>query len=293
MHLIIGASGRLGRYIAENLLQRGEQVKAVSRDPEKLASLKSKGAKIVQGDLRDPSWMDGTLRNVQYLFIAAHGLVPPSRRNTIDTVDDTGNRYLIDAAKRAGVQHIIFTSVHQAHPNAPMKFARIKYKIEEYLKASGVDYTIVRPSAFIETHAIFRLAEPIQRTGKVTLIGDVTTPVMWISAADVADYMVDNIENPEMKNSTKVISGPDILSQVQVIEIIEQLLGKKAKLSRIPNGFLHAVRILSRPLHPGISNLLEAALMTTKKNGQQSMQLDWTAPASVADVVYKWIVDTN
>jgi uncharacterized protein YbjT (DUF2867 family) len=294
VNLVIGASGKLGNRIAKRLLEDGKPVTAVSRTPEKLSLLRSEGATVVRGDLRDPSWMEQALHNVQYLFIAAHGLVPPSRSNTIDTVDDVGNRRLIDAAKRAGVERIIFTSVHFAQPDAPMKFGRIKHRVEEYLKASGVKYTIVRPSAFIETHAIDRIAVPIQKNGKVTLLGNPRIPMMWISVDDAAHYMVDRAVDPGAKDSVNVISGPDILSQMQVVEIIEQLLGKKAKRNQIPSWLLRAVRVVSRPLHPGVSNLLEAALAETDAShheGKKQIHLDWVGPTRVEDVAKRWMND--
>jgi uncharacterized protein YbjT (DUF2867 family) len=294
MNLVIGASGKLGNRIAKRLLEDGQPVTAVSRTPEKLSSLRSEGATVIRGDLRDPSWMEQALHNVRYLFIAAHGLVPPSRSNTIDTVDDVGNRRLIDAAKRAGVERIIFTSVHFAQPDAPMKFGRIKYRVEEHLKASGVNYTVVRPSAFIETHAIDRIAVPIKQKGKVVLLGNPQIPMLWISVEDAANYMVDSAIDSGAKNSVKVISGPDTMSQMQVIELIERLLGKKAKRSRIPTWFLQTVRIISKPLHPGVSNLLEAALAETgsaRHDEKTSAHLDWVGPTRVEDVAKRWMND--
>ncbi len=130
MNLIIGASGKLGGRIARRLLDNGQEVGAVSRNPEKLATLQSKDAKTIRGDLRDPSWMDDVLKGVRNLFIASHGLIPPSRTNNMDTVDDTGNRNLIDAAKRTGVERVFFSSAYFAKPDAPARFGRIKYKIE-------------------------------------------------------------------------------------------------------------------------------------------------------------------
>ncbi len=60
------------------------------------------------------------------------------------------NRQLIDAAKVAGAKYFIFVSVQGASPDSPLEFFRIKYRTEEYLRASGLNFTILRPSAFMD-----------------------------------------------------------------------------------------------------------------------------------------------
>lgn len=292
MNLVIGASGRLGSAIAERLLQNGMQVKAVSRQPGKLEALKSMGAEVIRGDLRDPSWMDGAMQNVRYLFLTAHGLVPPSRSNSIDRVDDAGHRSIIDAAKRSSVERIFFISAYIARPDSPIKFGRIKHKIEEYIKVSDLEYTIVRPGAFIETHVIFLMAEPLRQFGKVKIFGKGKTPVTWISVGDVADFLVRCIEDTGARNTIKLIGGPDIRSRIQVLEIIERLLGKKAKRSHLPTGILRVMKVLSKPLNPSLSYLLEATLAEEYPSRPEDWKpgnLDWIAPTSVEGVVKRWI----
>lgn len=296
MNLIIGASGILGSRIADKLLQDGKPVRAVSRHPDKLTSLESKGAQIVRGDLCDPSWMESALQGIQSVFLAAHGLVPPSRTNNMDTVDDAGIRHLIDAAKRAGTGRVIFTSSYFAKPDSPARFGRIKYKIEEYIKISGLEYTIVRPGAFIETHALILIAEPLRAAKPVRFLGKSDVPMTWISADDVADYMVKTSEDPEFRNTIKVIGGPDVLSRVDVLEMTERLLGKKAKRSHAPAAMLRVMKSLTGPFHPGLSYLLDMALAEENPANREERipaSLDWTAPTCVEEVLNRWMADDN
>jgi uncharacterized protein YbjT (DUF2867 family) len=292
MNLVIGASGTLGSRIAQRLLDKEMHVKAVSRRPEKLSMLASKGAEVIRGDLRDTSWMDGALQNVKCLFLAAHGLVPPSRSNSIDKVDDAGNRNIIDAAQRAGVGRIFFTSAYLAKPHTLIKFGRIKHKIEEYVKTSGLNYTIVRAGAFIEIHALLLIGEPLRQSGKVKFFGKGQTPTRWISAADVADYMVERVDDPDAYNTVKKIGGPDILSRVQVLDMIEHLMGKKAQRSHVPVGVLRTMKVLSKAFNPGLGYLIEATLAEDSPSDPDDWvpsDLDWIAPTTVEQAVLRWL----
>lgn len=210
--------------------------------------------------------MDGALKDVQCLFLATHGLVPPSRKNNILTVDDAGNRRIIDAAKRAGVGHVIFTSALLARPYATATFGKIKYKIEEYIKNSESGYTIVRPPAYIETHGLILIGEPLRKSGKVQSLGTGSRPINWISTDDVADYMVESIDAPDRVHTAKSIAGPDVLSRIQMLEIFERMLSKKAKRSHLPLGVLKMMRVLYKPINPALSYLFEVGLHPKRPN---------------------------
>lgn len=292
MYLVVGASGVLGSRIVERLLKNNVPVRAVTRNPEKLEKLKSRGVDVIHGDLLDASWMDGAFKDVQYLFLATHGLVPPSRKNNIVTVDDAGNRRIIDAAKRAGVGQIIFTSALLAKPDSPVTFGRIKYKIEEYIKNNGLKYTIVRPPAFIETHGLILIGEPLRKSGKVQFLGTGSRPINWISAEDVADYMVESADDPDRTHTVKSIAGPEVLSRIQMLEIFERTLNKKAKRSHLPLSVLKMMRVLFRPINPALSYLFEVAIEEENPGipqSQPSTAFDWIAPKKAEDVIKQWV----
>lgn len=292
MHLIIGASGTAGSRVSRRLLERGERVRAVSRTPSKLAEFERLGAEVVRGDLREGEWMNAALQGVRYLVLTSQGFFPPSRSNNPERADEEGNRRIIDAAKRAGIEHVVFVSVSMAGPDSPVLFGRLKYRVEQYLQASGLPHTIVRPTTFIETHALRLLGEPLRNRGKVSLLGGGTTPTNWISAEDLADYIVRARDEPALRNATVTVGGPDVLDRVEVLEILERALGKKAKRSNVPVAALRAVRFLAGPFHPGIRYLLDFAITdATMRDSPEwsSPRLDWTAPTTVKDAVEGWI----
>jgi putative NADH-flavin reductase len=149
MILIVGASGFLGRKVASLLLSQGQQVRLLVRTPAKVDDLRQRGAEIMQGDLVDPLSLRRACQGTDEVLAAAHSLLGKGRYKS-EAVDDAGHRDLIDAAKKAGVAHFVHTSLLGAAPGHPIDFFRTKYRVKEYLKASSLSYTILRPSAFME-----------------------------------------------------------------------------------------------------------------------------------------------
>jgi uncharacterized protein YbjT (DUF2867 family) len=290
MNLILGASGTVGSRVGRSLLNRGEPVRVVSRSPSRLAELVRLGAEPVQGDLRTAGWMSAALEGVRSLVLSTHGLVPPTRDNHPGITDDKGNRAVMDAARRAGVEHVLFVSA-MSGANPSSLFGQVKYRAEEYLKDSGLTYTIIRPTVFIETHAVRLLAEPLRESGSVRFFGPGTTVLNWISAEDVAAYIVRALHTAQLRNCTASIGGPDDLCRLEVLATIEQTLGRTARRTHVPVTVLRAMRLLAGPFHPGIRYLLDMALAESTMPDDPSWvprALDWTGPTTVLQVVQRW-----
>src|SRR5260370_15548785 len=120
MILIVGASGRLGSVVVQRVLAQGKSIRVMTRAPRGLAYLKQQGAEIVSGDLRDRATLAGACQGVEQVLAAAHALDGKGDNNP-RTVDDMGNRHLIDAAKAAGVKHVIFISVQGVSSDYPLE----------------------------------------------------------------------------------------------------------------------------------------------------------------------------
>ena len=187
--LVVGASGALGSRVTRRLLAEGGRVRAASRDPARLAPLEKLGAEPVRLDLLEPDGLATALDGSLHVVIASHGLVPPSRRNTPAAVDGEGARRLIDAAAAAGVRRVVFVSAAAADREATV-FARVKRATERHLERAGVPWTVLRPSIFVENHALVLLGEPLRAGKPVPFFGAGSEPLNWISADDVAADVV-------------------------------------------------------------------------------------------------------
>ena len=147
--LVAGATGQTGRRIVEQLLARDIEVKALVRDATKAATELPDGVEIVVGDVLKPETIVSAIAECQTL-LSATGAAPSFDPTGPYKVDYEGTKNLVDAAKRAGVDQFVMVSSlcvsKLFHPlNLFWGVLYWKQQAEDYLKDSGVPYTIVRP----------------------------------------------------------------------------------------------------------------------------------------------------
>jgi uncharacterized protein YbjT (DUF2867 family) len=268
MELIVGATGRLGRAIVRRRLEQGHVVRALAREPRKAEDLRQLGAEVVQGDLRNPDSLARALRGVRQVVAAAHALIG-GNTNSMRRVDGAGHRALIDAARAASVEHFVYTSIMGARADHPHEFWRTKAQTEEYLRQSGLSYTILRPSAFMELHAQELIGAPFLLRGVAVLPGRGTTIRNFVSVEDVARLAVRALD-AEMMGETIDIGGGDNLTDRQVVELYASLTGREARVRNIPAPVLRVLAFLLSPFQPGIGQVIRLGLLL------DAQTLDWS-----------------
>ncbi|MCX4729259.1 SDR family oxidoreductase [Streptomyces sp. NPDC090052] len=143
--VITGASGHLGRLIVDQLLAAGtppEQIVATGRDTGKLADLARNGVTVRRADFADPGNLDDA-------FAGADTMLLVSTTTVGERFDNARNA--IDAARRAGVSRIVYTSILNAS-TAQMMLAGAHRRTEEYLRASGSPFVILRNGWYLENY---------------------------------------------------------------------------------------------------------------------------------------------
>lgn len=255
MILIVGSSGFLGRAVAKLLLGQGQQVRVMARTPAKVDDLKQLGAEVAQGDLIDPPSLKRACQGIERVLAAAHSLLGKGKYAS-EAVDDRGHRALIDAAKAAGVAHFVYTSMLGVRLDHPIDFCRTKNRVEEYLKASGLSYTILRPSAFMEWHAHIFNGRSILEKGKTNLIGKGTKLRNFIAVRDVAQFALQALTDPKLKNRTIDVGGPQNATNNQVAEMYGKIAGVTPKVSYLPPAVAKVMSIALKPFHPGLSRVM-------------------------------------
>ena len=259
MFLIVGGTGAMGGAAAQLLLQRGLKVRVMTRDPERAEALKELGAEVVQGDLRDKASLARACAGMDGVLAAAHSIMGRGSEASVH-VDLQGHKWLIDAAKAAGVRHFVYTSALGAAPTHPALFFRIKYEMEHYSQQSNLAHTILRPTAFMESHAHMLIGQPILETGKVTLFGRGENPRNFVAAQDVAQFAVLALTTPQMAGEIVEIGGPKNWTNMEVVRLYERLAGKRAKVSHVPLAMLRVMAGVIRPFHPGLSQVMSASI---------------------------------
>lgn len=235
MNLVVGATGLLGSEICRQLRERGEPVAALVRGtsaPEKLDALRALGAEIRIGDLRSPASLAEACAGADAVLSTANSLMSLAPGNGIEEVDRKGTLDLIEAARHAGVRKFVYVSL-SGNLRVDSPFLRAKRAVEQQLRATPIDSTILRPSCFMEVHLSPALGFDAGN-GRARVLGGGDAPISWISIRDVAWFAAASVHEPAASNATLDLGGPEALTLRQVIAIFEKLTGRTFEVDVVP-----------------------------------------------------------
>jgi uncharacterized protein YbjT (DUF2867 family) len=232
-------------------------VRVLTRDPTRAGHLASRAVEVVHGDVRDAASIAKALRGADTVVSAVHGFTGP-RGVSPASVDRAGNAHLIDAAARIGAAFVL-VSVIGASPSHPIGLFRAKHAAEEMLRASGLPWTIVRASAFMETWGTI-MGRPLQTSGRIPVFGRGDNPINFVSATDVAALISHAAARPSLRSQTLERGGPDNLTFNQVAAILQQAAGRRGTVRHIPRPALQAMATLTAAIKPALARQARAAL---------------------------------
>jgi NADH dehydrogenase len=256
MILVAGGSGRLGSLLVQRLVAGGATVRVFGRTRARAAHLDAALVEIVEGDVRVASDAQRAVAGANVVVSAVHGFAGPGGVSPA-SVDRDGNRHLVDAAARSGAT-VILMSVVGASAESPMELFRMKDAAEQYLRASGTQWTIVRSTAFLETW-IDLIADTADRAGRVVVFGRGQNPINFISVHDVAALVDRVIGDHEARGHTIEIGGPENLTLTRLATAV-QAAGPTAAPRHVPRAALKAMSVLLRPFWPERARQGAAAL---------------------------------
>lgn len=259
MILLVGATGRLGKAVAERLLQDGISFRATCRNVAKAQWLAERGVEVRALDLRSGKGLAEAMRGVSRVVSCIHGLLGKSR-NSIERIDVRGQAALIDAAANARVDRFVYISALGASPDHPSEFWRAKAQTEQYLKASGLNYVILRPSAFMDLYAHDLIGDAVMRGKTVFLLGRGTTPRNMIAVADVADAAIKALLRADLVGQTIEVGGWDNPTEREIAALYARQSGKPLKLRAVPPIALKTLAAVIAPFHAGVGHLLHLPL---------------------------------
>ena len=241
MILVAGSTGVLGSEIVRRLIARGEKVRAMVRvtsAPEKVERLENAGAEIVRADLKEPRTLVGACAGANAVISTVTTILTSQPGDSFEATDGEGNKSLIDAAKKAAVAKFIFVSFDGSKfPDNPLTNA--KKDVEQHLKKSGLDFTILHASLFFESWlGPMLFADPVAGTAKV--YGKGTDKIRYVAVADVAEFAVQSLSRPVARNATIPVGGPEEISQREAVRIFDESYGKKFNVIEVPEAALEA-----------------------------------------------------
>jgi uncharacterized protein YbjT (DUF2867 family) len=251
--LIAGGTGTLGTRIVR--LLKGHEVRLLARNPTRE---QEDLVEVVPGDVLDLRVVERAMDGVRIVVSAVQGF-SGSGVYSPRTVDYRGNSNLIRAARTAGVEHFVLVSVHGASPDHPMELFRMKYRAEQELRESGLAWTIIRPTAFMETWATI-LGKPLLETGRTRVFGRGNNPINFVSADDVARYVeLAVVEGP--RGDLVEVGGPENLTMNQFAGTFEVLAGKEGKKDHVPLPMMRLMAVLMRPVNPMLARQVQAGVI--------------------------------
>jgi uncharacterized protein YbjT (DUF2867 family) len=214
MILVTGGTGLVGGEILRLLSRAGIATSALSRNPKKAPNLT--GITWVYGDLAKPDTLPAAFAGCDTMFlISSIGL---------DTVALQHNA--IQAARNAKVEHIVKLSAFGASDHSKAPICLWHYQIEQEMKQSGIDWTILRPHHFMQN--LLTQLEYIIKDGVVySPSGDGRIP--YVDARDIAAVAAVTLTKSGHRGKTYVITGREALSYRQATEIISNTIGKKLR----------------------------------------------------------------
>lgn len=220
MILLTGATGSIGLEVAKLLSSREVPFRAMVRNPKKADALKLPGAELVQGDFTDAPSLASALASVKSAFL----LAPP-----VENLD-VPERAFIDAAKSAGVRHIVNLSAVGAKIGVPHRFGDWHGKTEAYLAKSGMGWTLVRPNFFMQN--LLGMAGMVKGGTIYAPTGNGKSP--FVDVRDIAAVVATCLTEPGHEGKTYEVSGPEDIGYEEMSATFSKVLGKSVAYVDVP-----------------------------------------------------------
>ncbi|TGP22647.1 MULTISPECIES: NmrA/HSCARG family protein [unclassified Mesorhizobium] len=227
--LVTGATGQQGGAVARALLSRGHSVKALTRRPDSDAArqLASGGATVVAGDLADAASVIDAARGVDTMFLMGNsyeaGLEEETRQGIVAA----------DAAKAAGIGHLIYSSVADADKQTGIPHFESKFLVERHIAGLGIPYTISAPVAFME-NAVAPWSAGALSQGIQAFALPAKRPLQLVAVADIGAFVAALAERRESVFGRRFDFAGDELSGEDQAKILSKAIGRPISYQEIP-----------------------------------------------------------
>ena len=259
MILVAGGTGRLGTRVVTLLRQRGQNVRVLTRDRSRAAHLAGTHIEIVEGDVRDLAALRHAVAGARTVISAIQGFAA-TKDGSPATIDRDGNCNLILAAREAGVEHFVLVSVKDASPDHPAELMRMKHAAEQELKASRLTWTIIRPTAYMETWCEV-LGRPLLDKGKTKVFGRGSNPINWVSAADVAEFVALATFDPATRGEVIEVGGPENLTMTTFVDVFRQQTGSRGNVGHVPTVAMRLMAVVMSLVNPEMARQIQMGVI--------------------------------
>ena len=221
MILLTGATGKTGSATAKALNEKGVTFRALIRNEEKRGDIESLGGEVVIGSIENKEAVDQSMVDVETALILL-----PNSENQLSL-----EKQLVDSAKQAGAKRVVKMSSIEATPDATSPIPKLHLESEEYIKQSGLSWTMIKPNFYMQN--LLASAGTIKDQGKIFLpMGEGKTGM--IDTTDVGKVLAKVLSEDGHESMNHEITGPEILSFNEVAEIFSKGLDKQVDYIDVP-----------------------------------------------------------
>ncbi len=219
MIFVTGGTGTIGSSTVKALKAKGARFKVGTRSPDKAKAL---GADAVAFDWEKPETFGPALQGVEKIFV----LTPVSHKQVEYA------QTLVDAAKKAGVKHIVKLSVIGADSEPGIALGRLHRGSEKAIKDSGIAWTMLRPTYFMENFVNYYGLDP-KKDGTIYLAHG-TGKACWIDGRDVGEVAAAVLTGKGHEGKAYDLTGPEALGDAEVVALLGEALGRKYTYVAVP-----------------------------------------------------------
>jgi len=227
--LVFGATGLQGGSVVDAVVNTENEIYGLTRNPgsAKAEALLSRGVKVIAGDLADPHSLENAFSQVDSVFL----LGTPFEAGVQGETEFGMNAVKI--AKENGISHLVYSSVSDADKNTGIPHFESKFKVEQYLRESGVPFTIVAPVFFYDNMmAPFIL--PGLKNGVLAQAMPPDAALQGISVRNIGEFCGSALLNRERYLGKRIDIAGDSLTGVEYAELIGKASGKEITFTQLP-----------------------------------------------------------
>ena len=237
---IIGGTGFIGRHLAHRLAAEGVEVVLLARSDR--GELNLPGISFVSSDLSDPASLRQAFAGCDAVAHCA-GINREIGQQTYDRVHIEGSRKVIEAASDAGVKKVVLMSFLRARPNCGSAYHESKWAAEELLRASGLDYTIIRASMVYGRgdHMLDHLSHALHTFPLFAMVGLEEKGIRPLAIDDLIDVLRAALVEGRLTKQTVAVTGAEELYLSEAVRRVARATGQKVRMVRAPVWFHYAL----------------------------------------------------
>lgn len=237
--LVTGGTGYVGTRLVRKLVEQGRDVRLLARDGEAARRQFPHGVAFARGDVTQPATLAAALADVETV-IHLVAIIRERGGTTFEQINYQGTVHVVEAEKAAGTRRHLQMSALGALRDPAFPYHDTKYRAEQYVRASGLDWTIFRPSIiFGPGDQFFSTLAGLAKLPAPFILPDggvATFQPVWLE--DVVDSFIRALDDPVTIGKTYELGGPEIMPYKEMVTVLMDVTGRRRPMLSLPAALL-------------------------------------------------------